>query len=889
MKRKRWLRRAGVAALALVAGYFVSGAALRTGRVKGALTARFERAFGRPVEVSRFTLRLLPGPRLEAKGVTVGEDPAFGYEYFLRAERVTAGLRWSGLLRGRVEFGTFSFTRPSLNLVRDSAGRWNLDRWLPPARPGDAAGAAPLVGPAQLPAPPIRLDLVEFDDGRINFKREEEKLPFAFTAVTGRVEQIAPGRWTLRIEAQPWRSGTLLQAAGKLVVRGDLAGTSARLQPAEIRVHWGEVSLADLLRLARGQDYGLRGGVTVDAVARSGGFPAGTGAGAAGVASTVAGEWGFRIEARARRIHRWDLTERRDNPAANVLLDGSWNPAANEVRVARLAVEGPHSNVRGEAVLSLSAHPSFELRLDSAGIQLGDALAWYRGFHANVAEETVVEGFLRGSATLAGWPFTLQNAAFSMSGATLRVPGLAQAVRLGPVEGGRVRSRLALEPVWITLGAAKGPLPAAGPKKTAPGRGHSRPAEAPENAVLAAATHDLESGEGALTLEGRVERAEEVLAVAVAIGRPLERGWTGKGSAAGALRWAWQGSPAGAKLSGHVNVRQGELQVAGLNLPLAVNEAQLHWSEGKRGAHLGSVEGFGAEWSGEIEEDGRAQADGAPGWKFQLHTNRLNAAELDRWTGPRARPGWLERLLPTLLGNAAPGGSAGASELIRRIRAAGEIRVEQFTVEGLSLARVKAAASLRDFRLELREATAEYAGGTVRGSLQADFAHPRYVVDAQLEKVRLAELLAPAKGARAGAEQLEGSATGEIHLATEGVGREELLQKLEGRGLVQLRNVALRGWDVPGAGLPEKDKRILASRWAMGESEFSIGKGAIEFNDLWLQTGGEKIGIGGTVSFSRIADLSLAVVLPKSGAIHHFLTIEGALDTPKISAHTRIE
>jgi hypothetical protein len=883
MMRKRWLRRTGLVVLALVAGHFVFNAALQTGRLKRAFTARFATAFGRPVEVERFELSLLPSPRLEAQGVSVGEDPAFGYEYFLRAEQVTAGLRWSGLLRGRLEFGTFSFTRPSLNLVRDAAGRWNLERWLPPARTAGGAGGAPLVGPEAPPAPPIRLDLVEFDDGRINFKNAEEKLPLAFTGVTGSVEQIAPGRWTLRLKAEPWRSGTLLQAAGMLLVRGDLAGTSARLQPAEIRVHWGEVSLADLLRLVRGQDYGLRGDVTVDAVARSG-----------AASGSPGGEWSFHVEARSQRIHRWDLTERRDNPAVNVLLDGRWNVAGSEVRVAPLVVEGPHSNVRGEAVVSLSARPGMQLRLDSAGIQMADVLAWVRGFHPNVAEETAAEGFLTGAATLNGWPITLQNAAFAMNGATLRVPGLAEAVHVGPVQGGRVRSRLELEPVWVALGA----VPAAGAKK-APGKrgGLSRHAEAPANAVLGEAAHDLESGAGWFALEGRVEHGEEVLALAAALGRPLERGWKGKGSAAGALRWEWQGSPRNAKLSGHVDVTEGELQMAGLNLPLVLNEAQLLWSEGKRGARLGSVEGFGAGWSGEIEEVDRNTPPGAggetleaPDWKFQLHADHLNAAELDRWTGPRARPGWLERLLPSLLGNATPG--AGASELIRRIRAEGEIRVDQLSIERLRLTKVKAAASLREFRLVVREATAEYAGGTVRGSLQADFApRPRYVLEAQLEKVRLAELLMPGKAPRAPADRLEGLATGELRLATEGVGREELLRTLEGRGRVRLRKVALRGWDIP-ASLAAGAPRAGTSRWSAGTGDFAIRQSAIVFDPLRLGSGAEQVVASGKVSFARKAELTLQTAAGKRAAegagTIRLLRLSGLLDAPQVAVETQI-
>src|SRR5438552_2289017 len=135
MRTGKWLMIAAGGLLALAAGNVAASRAMHTGRVHRYLTARLESAFGRTVEVGQFDLRLSPSLRIEAQSVTVGEDPAFGHEYFLRAERVTAGLRWTGLLRGRFELNTFSFTRPSVTLVPNGEGRWNLERWLPPGSP----------------------------------------------------------------------------------------------------------------------------------------------------------------------------------------------------------------------------------------------------------------------------------------------------------------------------------------------------------------------------------------------------------------------------------------------------------------------------------------------------------------------------------------------------------------------------------------------------------------------------------------------------------------------------------------------------------------------------------------------------------------------------------
>jgi len=126
MRTRIWLRRAGGALLFLVAFSLGVSLALRSRGAHRYLVARLEAAFGRPVEVSRFRFSLLDGLRLQANHITVAEDPRFGYEYFLRADRMAAGLRWHSLLLGRFEFGTLSLTRPTLNLVRGIDGHWNV-------------------------------------------------------------------------------------------------------------------------------------------------------------------------------------------------------------------------------------------------------------------------------------------------------------------------------------------------------------------------------------------------------------------------------------------------------------------------------------------------------------------------------------------------------------------------------------------------------------------------------------------------------------------------------------------------------------------------------------------------------------------------------------------
>src|SRR5712692_4781971 len=709
--QKWWKPALAIVALVIVLQVGVS-LLVRTHHVHAYLVAGLERAFGRPVEVTSFDARILPSPQLDAGGVTVGEDPAFGHEYFLRAEHLSAGLRWRGLLRGHFEFGTMSLNRPSLILVRNSEGRWNLERWLPPAKIYPAEGAR-VYGPSSPAAPVNRLERIEFDEGRINFKIEDDKLAFAFTSVSGSVEQISPGRWQLQLEAQPWRSGVSLQSAGTIRVVGDVAGTSTRLQPAEITLHWSEASLADVFRLFRGQDYGVRGVFALDATAKSG-VAKGDGP----------GDWAFSVQGRAGQMHRWDLTERADNPRLNVNVNGRWNVGAENLAADEIAVEGPRSNLRGIFRLAGGSASSMELRLDSMGLQASDLLAWYRAFHPDVADGVTAEQYFTGGMTLRGWPLALESAALSSSGGIVKVPGFAEPLRIGPVSGGRERGMLVIGPVRVALGGE--PRDVTAPKRR-------RVALAMENAADLTFAHDLNSQAGSISVEGNILKAEDFLKLGATFGHQLHHGWELSGQVTAVTKWEWR-KPFGGRWNGRLGISKANLTVAGLNQPLKISEGELDWIDGRRAARVVKVEGFGGMWTGNIEETSPSDTGNRPQWNFRLRVDQLDAADLDRWVGPRARPNWLQRLLPPLLGGTAPG--PPASELVRRVNAEGELEITKLTIEKLQLEQVVAKGALHDLQLDVREAQAEWAGGKVQAKINAKFLpRPVYEIAAKLERV----------------------------------------------------------------------------------------------------------------------------------------------------------
>src|SRR5580704_10330981 len=99
-------------------------------RLKSRIVYSISAAVGRSVDIGSVHIRLLPRPGFDLENLVVYDDPAFGAEPMLRAGEVTASLRLTSLLRGRLEIARLELTDPSLNLVHVPAGRWNLEALL---------------------------------------------------------------------------------------------------------------------------------------------------------------------------------------------------------------------------------------------------------------------------------------------------------------------------------------------------------------------------------------------------------------------------------------------------------------------------------------------------------------------------------------------------------------------------------------------------------------------------------------------------------------------------------------------------------------------------------------------------------------------------------------
>jgi hypothetical protein len=825
----RWLKSLVALLVLLWLADFSVSLLIRHTRLQRRLTAKLETVFGRSVEVGSYDFSLWGGPTLEAHSVTFGEDPRFGHEYFLRADSFTVSLRWQSLFRGHMELGAIALEHPSLNLVRNAEGDWNVAEWLP-----KSANATP----SSSTAPAVRFGRIDVTSGRINFKRDDEKLPFALTDVNGYIEPDRAGRWTLNLQAVPARAAVLLQQAGTVRVSGHVGGTSSRLRPAVLDLEWEDASLSDLLHLAHGYDFGVRGdlGLVVHA-------------------ETQGNNWALQGRAELRRLHRWDFAARPDNPALNVNARMILYPLASGLDITEATIEAPHSWARADAHFawpspeeakiaprSAAAATPAQFEITQSQLDLSDVLAWIRAFRSNVATDVLLRGSASVRAGFSAWPPRLTSAAGAIANVNLAATALRIPAHLGQAQFRYDHEMFTLQPATVSYGATDGSFhieAIAGPG----------PREFP-----------------VYRLSGNLVQVRDLVATAGALGWNISRGWDLGGPVRCDLHWQgaqfpwqteplgtidWGGEPAGASLL-----------TPFLNQPVKQIRARAELKPGVRHIALTSADAFGARWTGTFDryesrrEDRHADAQPAAEWQFALSTDALSAANLDRWLNPRWRQSFLDRMLPFL------NSSSPANAVPENLRAQGRINIEDFALAPVALHHLQSDVKIGGRHIEVSRAAAQFFGGTLEGSLDAQLtATPAYRLNLDYSRVDLAALTAAFPTL---ADLFAGSATGEFSVESSGAARADLISSLECRGNARIADTQLQNINLLEP-VHDGEPHPGASSFPMSTAVFSCANEKIIFERLRFTGAAQDVAATGWVDFSRDLNFQLRV-LPAAAA-----------------------
>jgi hypothetical protein len=385
-------------------------------RFSGAIRDGLERSLGRKVVFDSAHFDLFSGPGFSLEGVTISEDARYGIEPFAYVPTLQARLRIDKLLAGKIQFSSLRLVNPSLNLVKNGDGEWNVVTLMRRVSPTQKT--------------PLNLfPFIEVSQGRVDFKIGARKTTLYILDSDLSIYPEKDGKVYVSFSGSPARTDRAGMGFGHF--RGGINWFASESEQTPGRVQ-AEIdlepsNLSELTTLVQGHDLGIHG--TVSSKLQFEGPASGL---------TVAGE------VHLNDVHRWDLLPS-SGEAWAVKLGGNLDLLKQhlELRTAPGDQNKPAPiavRVMANAFLS---HPRASVAVDFKDTPLVDLLPLAKRMGMPIANEAKLAGTLNGAVSYSnsdGWMggFVINNAeatledAPTLRSASVNITTLGDRLRFGP-------------------------------------------------------------------------------------------------------------------------------------------------------------------------------------------------------------------------------------------------------------------------------------------------------------------------------------------------------------------------------------------------------------------------------------------------------------------------
>ncbi|MGA2336939.1 MAG: AsmA family protein [Terriglobales bacterium] len=870
---------AAIAALLLILFLFRPGVY----RLRNRIAITIGSGLGRRVALDSVRLRLLPRPGFDLEGLVIYDDPAFSAEPMIRAQEVSAAIRFRSLLRGRLEIATLSATEPSINLVRNDQGRWNLASLI---ERNAQIPAAPTGKPASERRPAF--PYLEAGHARVNFKIGQTKKSYALMDADVALWQDSENSWAARIKAEPVRTDFNLTDTGLVQINATWQrAQSLRLTPVQLTVQWQNGQLGQITKLLSGRDRGWRGGVSFRA--KLSGTPE-----------------ALRIESETaiEGFHRYDIVGS-ENVRLATGCSGQYN--ATTSALADLLCESPVSDgmLRLRGALSLVAQvPNYDLTLEAEKVPLTSVVRLLRQAKKQIPGDLTASGLLNAefhatrSVPGAAGPGSLQQ--WTGNGSATNVHLLSNAGNAGEDEIALGTIPLALVSRTISQAAKHGHPRTKEEKDQEPTETHLwiGPVALSMNASAPVKAGGWVSATGyRFFLLGDMElkdlfRLEGVLALPV-MRPPAE----GSAKLDVSVSGPWQGFAAPATM-GTAQLRNVRAEMRGLNTPIEISSAAITLAPDavlmqKISARTGST-----HWNGRLTAPRHCAPTGivpgpVPGsalncvFQFDLTADQLSVGDLAAWFTPHpAKRPWYR-----LLNSNQP---LGPSPLLA-IQAQGNLHVGEFGLKKVPVTQVATQVNLDRGKITLTALRAQLLQGTHQGNWTIDLSkhdlsnhdvsnHDMSTSDASTDdasapsvRYRGAGTLNDISLARVAMLMndawIAGTVDGNFDVEGSGDSFRELSAQSHGKLQFVMRNGSLPHIEIPGSPVPLPVHRFTG--------ELHLKKGVWELSAGRLESRDGIYQVSGTDSPGSGFDFVLARGDEQSW------TLTGTLAKPRITAGSR--
>jgi AsmA family/AsmA-like C-terminal region len=832
----------GTAILVIVVLFIVP--AINVNRFRLQVARSLSQALGREVTVQAISIQTFPQPGLLLSGVVVDDDPTISAEPMLRADEVLATLRISSLWRGRLEIGKLQLNYPSLNLVRSTDGRWNIESLLERARETPTAPTA-----KTRPERRARFPYIELNSGRVNLKVGNEKKVFALNDADFAIWLASENEWRMRLEARPIRTDANLSDTGTLKVQGSWRrAPQLHETPVSLTFSWEGGQLGEITHLIYGRDRGWRGGVHVS-----------------GTVSGKPENFAMRMDARVDDFRRYDIL----SPESVVLrahCDSDYNFTAKQVRnlacqmpagsgmvlvngnydfvpQRRLDLSITAENVPMQFLSTVARHAKRDMPSDmnvtgmlSAVVAVkdaGDKRTW--AGNGEISEMQVQSSVLSS-------PLVLAPSRWLLVGPGTEAPPTFQTVtkktrKKATVEDLATPSTLAwkLEPVEVRL--------------------H-------DNSTPMLSGWFAQDGYYAdLRGEADLGRLFEVAKLA---GLPTPASdVTGTAKGAVQLSGEWAGFQA-ATVTGDAQLRNVTAKFSGVAGPLRISAAHFMATKDAYGVSkaTGSFAGVHSELQFSALWPQNCSGDGAPlkcALDFNVSADELNVDEVNSLLNPRAqKQPWYAALANTVMGS--------KRTKFPEVRARGQVSAAKVIVKNVRATQFSGFLAIAPSTFSLTNITADMFGGKYSGEVQADLggATPAYMSQGELQNAVMTNVASLMKDPWA-----SGSASISYRGQLSGWDADELLSSATATAKFEWHNGGLPHIELASAGKALQFKDFSGT--------LDLSGGVLTISPSKLQSASGIYLVSGTASLGRRLQLKVA----REGAPAYSIT--GTIERPTIA------
>lgn len=797
-------------------------------------------ALGRPVDVAYVRIHLLPRPGFDLENFVLHDDPAFGAEPMLRADDVSASLRLRSLLRGHLEIARLSLTEPSLNLVRNAEGHWNLERLL--ERSAQIQVAPTSKSPSEKrPGFPY----IEASRGRINFKFGAEKKPYTLTDADFALWQDSENAWGTRLQAEPVRTDFNLTDTGIIHVAGIWQrAPSLRETPLQFTLVWERAQLGQLSKLAYGTDKGWRGSLKISATLS--GTPA---------------DLGIKTALSAVDFHRYDIV---GNGSLRLAAQCGARYSSVDNIFTDIACQAPATG----GAISLAgtiSNPfesrSYDLMVAVQGISMQSLVGFAHHVTRLLPDDLATTGQIDAELRLQ------RDASEKVSAAQWTGSGEISDLSLASRQAD---ADLALHSIPFTFASGNSQSTAA-PAHLA--WKHNSPPLEPHVEV-----GPFHVGLGRLTpavVRGWVARSgfsfglqgdaqvQRLLQAARIFGIPAPA-TKAEGSAKVDLdlagNWWEQTAP---QAMGNAQLHSIVAPVNGWHAPLEIASADVTLLPDEIAVRNLSASAAGAAWHGTVVIPRPCGMLGACPVHFDLHADEIALNHVNELLNPSlAKRPWYRFL---------SSGGSGTPYLLTA-NAAGKLSVNRVVIHALTAADFSANVEFKSGHVQLSEMRADVLGGKHNGEWRADFtgSTPQYTGSGTLQKVSLRQLAATMHDG-----WITGTANATYRASLSGLEAADLYSSASGTLQVEAWEAALLHIMLTDGNSPLQIHHLTSS--------LQLQSGKFEIKKCQLQTPAANYDLSGTVSFARVLNLKLT----REGAPGFAIT--GTLAAPRVEELTRPE